>query len=215
MIELVNVTKRFESESGPVEALRDFSLTVEAGQWVSVCGHSGSGKSTLLSLVGALATPTSGEITVADRKLTGMSVADRALFREQMVGFVFQMFHLLPYINVLDNVLVASSNSSEGRQKALDLLTRFQLDHRLQHFPSQLSAGERQRTALARALLNSPPLLLADEPTGNLDPKNAEEVLNIVQEYCQNGGTVLFATHDQVAAERGDRVVTLNSGVLA
>lgn len=215
MIELVNVTKRFTSEAGPVDALKDFSLSVEAGQWVSVCGHSGSGKSTLLSLVGALATPTSGDITVAGRKLTEMNIADRALYREQVVGFVFQMFHLLPYLNVLDNVLVAARTSSDDRSKALELLNRFGLDHRLTHFPSQLSAGERQRTALARALLNDPPLLMADEPTGNLDPKNADEVLAIVDEFRNNGGTVLLATHDQTAAERGDRVIQLESGMLA
>ncbi|MCR9120156.1 MAG: ABC transporter ATP-binding protein [bacterium] len=215
MIDLNGVTKQFESAGGTVTALNDFSLQVAAGEWLSVCGHSGSGKSTLLSLVGALTLPTSGSVTVAGRPVSSLSIPERAKYRSEVVGFVFQMFHLFPYLNVLDNVMVADDPQGSRRARAKELLEQFGMSHRLKHYPAQLSAGERQRTALARALLANPPLLLADEPTGNLDPANASEVLDIIDQFRQSGGTIVLATHDEAAAERGDRTIYLENGVMA
>lgn len=215
MIDLNGVTKQFESAGGIVTALNDFSLQVAAGEWLSVCGHSGSGKSTLLSLVGALTLPTSGSVTVAGRPVSSLSIPERAKYRSEVVGFVFQMFHLFPYLNVLDNVMVADDPQGSRRARAKELLEQFGMSHRLKHYPAQLSAGERQRTALARALLANPPLLLADEPTGNLDPANASEVLDIIDQFRQSGGTIVLATHDEAAAERGDRTIYLENGVMA
>ena len=216
MIQLTNVSKVYRTRAGEVRALDDVTLEVPAGQFVAVRGHSGSGKSTLLALVGGLAVPSAGDVRVADRLVSGMSSAERAGFRAEKLGFVFQMFHLLPYVNVLDNVLVGSTleDRQAARERARELLRQFGLEARLTHRPSQLSAGERQRVAMARALLNEPPLLLADEPTGNLDPESAATLLDHVERFHGAGGTVLLVTHDERAASRAERVVSMTSGRL-
>jgi len=217
MIELESVSKIYRTAHGEVRAVDDLSLRVADGEFVAVQGHSGSGKSTLLSLIGSLALPTSGRITVADRVVSAMSSSERAAFRAETIGFVFQLFHLLPYLNILDNVLVAAS--PESREKAgpdaEELLNRFGLQQRRHHRPAQLSAGERQRVAMARALLNRPQLLLADEPTGNLDPKHADGLLDLLEGYHRDGGTVLLVTHDEKAAARAQRAISLESGRMA
>ena len=214
MIQLENVSKVFASPSGEVRALDDVSLRIDEGQFVAICGPSGCGKSTLLSLVGGLALPTAGRVLVAGQEISPMSAGERAAFRADHLGFVFQLFHLLPYLSVLDNVLVAATPATRAtaRQRGSELLERFGLGDRLSHRPGQLSVGQRQRVAMARALLNRPRLLLADEPTGNLDPANANALLDLLSEYQREGGTVLMVTHETYAAERAQRTVTMNEG---
>jgi len=216
MIQLDSVSKTYTTRHTEVHALDHVTLAVAHGQYVALCGPSGCGKSTLLSLVAGLALPTSGRVVVGGTEISRASSAERARFRAQQVGFVFQMFHLLPYLNVLDNVLLASARPRDGdtTQYAAQLLEKLGLVGRRHHRPSQLSAGERQRVALARALLNRPALLLADEPTGNLDPGNAAIVLDQVADFHREGGTVLLVTHERQAAERADRTVLLENGRL-
>ncbi|MBC8868470.1 MAG: ABC transporter ATP-binding protein [Planctomycetes bacterium] len=214
MIELEGVSKVFRTRNGDVRALDGVTLRVNDGGFVAIRGASGCGKSTLLSLVGGLALPTVGKITVAGNEVSGMSPAQRAEFRTDNIGFVFQMFHLLPYLTVLDNVLVAAPAGarSTAAERAKELLDTFSLSDRLLHRPGQLSVGQRQRVAMARALLNRPALLLADEPTGNLDPENAASLLDTMAAFHRDGGTILLVTHDSQAAERAGRILELDQG---
>ncbi|MCA9155824.1 MAG: ABC transporter ATP-binding protein [Planctomycetales bacterium] len=215
MIELRDVTKTYPSEQGEVRALDGLSLSVDAGEFVAVRGPSGSGKSTLLSLIGGLTLPTSGQVIVAGQPVSSLGSSQRAKFRETHIGFVFQMFHLLPYLSIVDNILLAASHADDAvRERADRLIERFGLNDRRSHRPSQLSAGERQRVAMARALLNQPRLLLADEPTGNLDPENAGTLLDMLREFHSAGGTVLLVTHDNFAADQSQRIVRLRQGKL-
>lgn len=215
MIRLEQVTKVYDRAEGPVHALAGVDLAVERGEFVAVQGPSGCGKSTLLAIVGALSTPTSGRVVVGGRDLAELSNAQRAAFRASQIGFVFQMFHLLPYLTVLDNVALAVVNGADAQAAARSLLERFGLGDRLQHRPAELSAGQCQRAAVARALVNRPPLVLADEPTGNLDAASAAEVLDLFADYHASGGTVLLVTHDASAAGRAQRSVHLARGAIA
>lgn len=212
MIQLANVTKEYARPQQTVVALNDVSLTIETGEFVAVRGHSGCGKSTMLSLVGGLAIPSSGEVIVDGDQISSMSPGDRAAFRASKIGFVFQMFHLLPYLSVRDNVLVATPGSDDVTANADKLLERFGLTNRSEHLPGQLSTGERQRVAMARALLNEPSVLLADEPTGNLDKDNASEVLSRLKDFHAEGGTILLVTHDEFAASFAQRTILLDDG---
>ena len=213
MISLQNVSKIYPSALGEVRALDELSLDIDDGEFVAVRGESGSGKSTLLAIVGGLAVPTSGEVQVADKSLHRLTASERAEFRAHDIGFVFQLFHLLPYLTVLDNILLASNEDGvELNEKAESLIERFGLAKRKLHRPPQLSAGERQRVAMARAMLNEPKLLLADEPTGNLDPKNATVVLDLIADFHQDGGTVLLVTHDDHATSYAKRTIELDRG---
>jgi len=216
MIELSGVSKEFSTGQRRVVALDNLSLTIDKGEFVAVRGHSGCGKSTLLSLVGGLAIPTKGTVHVGGEAISKMTASLRAAYRASKIGFVFQMFHLLPYLNVRDNVLVAASDSQsdEAGDQASALLARFHLEDRCDHLPGQLSTGERQRVAMARAMLNKPSLLLADEPTGNLDKKNATEVLGLLEDFHKEGGTVLLVTHDEFAAGHASRTIELDAGKL-
>ena len=215
MIRFEDVTKAYRTRRGEVRAIDGLTLHIAPGEFVAVRGHSGSGKSTLLALAGGLATPTLGNVVVAGETISSMSPGERARFRAENVGFVFQMFHLLPYLTVLDNVLVAAEGSRhQAEAHAAALLEDFGMGHRLTHRPGELSAGERQRVAMARAMLNRPRLMLADEPTGNLDPKNAAGLLDLLCNYHAAGGTVLLVTHDDKAAARAGRVISLEDGRL-
>jgi ABC-type lipoprotein export system ATPase subunit len=216
MIELEGVSKVYRTSQADVRALDDLSLRVERGEFVAVRGPSGCGKSTLLTLIGGLALPSSGTVTVAGEVVSLMSASDRAAFRAKNVGFVFQMFHLLPYLNVLGNVLVASAEGHQTEVKGYgeELLDRFGLGDRRHHRPGQLSAGERQRVAMARALLNRPQILLADEPTGNLDPENATAVLDLLATQVADGLTILLVTHEEHAARYAQRTILLRGGRL-
>ena len=216
MIELADVSKVYDTGEGEIRALDHLSLEVKAGEFAAVRGPSGCGKSTLLALVGGLAPPTSGRVVVNGQVLSDMSPAERASFRAASIGFVFQMFHLLPYLSVIDNVLVAAPDGKGEslRGRANELLATFGLDARRTHLPSQLSIGERQPFAMARALLNEPKLLLADEPTGNLDEENASAVMNWLAEFHSAGGTILLVTHEEHAAGYAQRTIALRNGKL-
>ncbi len=210
---LEEVSKVYRTPGGAVQAIQGITLTIPPGQFVAVRGPSGCGKSTLLSLVGGLAAATSGRVIVGGEDVGAMSPAGRAAFRARRIGFVFQTFHLLPYLRVEDNVaLAAAGDTPSDRTHARDLLARFRLDHRLGHHPAELSTGECQRVAIARALLNRPPLLLADEPTGNLDAESAGAVLELIGAYHREGGTVVLVTHQDWVSEHAERVVLLREG---
>jgi putative ABC transport system ATP-binding protein len=214
MIHLENVEKVYRTANGPVRALAGVSLEVQPGEFVVVRGPSGCGKSTLLNVVGGLASATAGRVQVAGEDLGAMSAAGRAAFRSRRLGFVFQTFHLLPYLTVVENVALAAGPGSEAEvgRRAEELLIEFNLGHRLRHRPAELSAGESQRAAIARALLNRPSLILADEPTGNLDPENAAIVFNLLGDFNRQGGTVLLVTHQQVEAIPHCRQVSMRNG---
>jgi ABC-type lipoprotein export system ATPase subunit len=216
MIQLEGVSKVYNTPRGEVRALDELTLEVASGEFVAVRGPSGCGKSTLLTLIGGLALPTEGTVTVAGHTVSHMSASGRATFRAKNIGFVFQLFHLLPYLNVLDNVLVAAANGADSgtRDYGAELLDRFGLGQRVHHRPGQLSAGERQRVAMARALLNRPKLLLADEPTGNLDPDNAGAVLDLLATQVSEGVTILLVTHEEHAAKYAQRTILLRAGRL-
>ncbi|OGV69478.1 MAG: ABC transporter [Lentisphaerae bacterium RIFOXYA12_FULL_48_11] len=211
LLELSHLSKSFMGPSGAVHAVEDVTLTVEAGEFVAVRGSSGCGKTTLLLAAGGLLVPDGGEVRVAGENPYRLSPEERAQFRAKHIGFVFQQFHLVPYLNVLDNILVPelASVSGDCLERARALAAQFGLGDRLDHVPSQLSTGERQRTALARALLNKPQLVLADEPTGNLDQDNARAVLNALADFARAGGAVLLVTHDPLAAEHAIRSIEM------
>jgi len=215
MIQFEDVSKTYSTADGPVHALSGVNLDVAAGEFIAVRGPSGCGKSTLLMLAGGLGTATSGRVCVAGEDLTAAGPAALARFRAERIGFVFQMFHLLPYLTVLDNVAAASTGeSSTARPRAAEMLEKFQLGDRLRHRPAELSAGERQRVAMARAMINGPTLILADEPTGNLDPDSATIVLELLADFHRQGGTILLVTHEQQAAAYADRTILLRQGMI-
>jgi len=212
-ISFTDVSKLYRAQGREILALRELTLSVGPGEFIEIRGASGSGKSTLLALAGGLATPTAGRVDVAGQPLSEWPTSKRAAFRAAHVGYVFQLFHLLPYLSVVDNVLLAAPSRADRtmRERADELLDELGLATRRLHRPAQLSAGERQRVALARALLNRPSLLLADEPTGNLDDDNAQLVVDHLSAFHQRGGTVLLATHDHRVAGAG-RVIQLEHG---
>jgi putative ABC transport system ATP-binding protein len=214
-VRLQRLCKRYRTGEEEIVALDDVSLDIEPGAVVAVTGPSGSGKSTLLHLVGAMDVADSGDIRVGDHDVAALSRSAQAGYRRQ-IGFVFQRFHLLPALTVLDNVtapLLPYKTGFDKFEKARSLLAAVGLEERAQSLPSRLSGGQQQRVAIARALVNSPGLLLADEPTGNLDSKTGAEIMELLLELRgEHGMTVLVATHDQVIASRCDRIVRLKDG---
>ncbi len=217
MLCLETVSKSYRTSQHEVRALSGISLTVEAGKFQAIQGPSGCGKTTLLLIAGGLLAPDEGQVTLDGEDLYSLSADQRARFRGTNIGFVFQQFHLVPYLTVRDNVLAPTLAvpDSQAAARADGLLERFGLTDRATHLPGQLSSGERQRAALARALLNNPKLLLADEPTGNLDGGNTELVLEAMTEFARAGGAVLMVSHDDRVAESADAVTRLESGALA
>ena len=216
MIVLDHVTKQFDGKRRVV-ALDDVSVTIEAGEMVSIIGPSGSGKSTLLNLVGGLGRPTSGQVRVDGEALAALADDDLARVRRDKIGFIFQFFNLLPTLSCLENVGLPLHLRGWARRKvddrARELLTLVQLGHRLPHLPDELSGGERQRVAIARALSVYPPVLLADEPTGNLDSRTGEEILALVRDlHARLGSTVIIVTHDMNVAESCGRTIALRDG---
>jgi len=187
-----------KSKRSPVHALQSASLSLQPGDLEFVCGPSGSGKSTLLLCAGGLLKPDSGSVKVCGTDLYAMDSGQRAAFRASHLGFVFQQFHLIPYLGVLDNILVPllATGDAKWRRRAEELMEQFGLADRSDHPPSELSIGERQRVALARALLCQPRLILADEPTGNLDPENGDRVMKALSTFAREGGAVLIVTHE-------------------
>ena len=216
MIRCDEVTKIFRKNGSEVTSLDRFTAKVAEGEFVAVRGPSGSGKTTLLLTLGGMQRPSAGSVQLAGRDLYALSPAERARLRSSEIGFVFQMFHLVPYLDLLGNVLLACPGkpSAEVRQRASGLMDELGLADRASHRPGELSAGERQRLAVARALLNRPKLILADEPTGNLDPENAAEVIRHLAEFHRGGGTVVLVTHGAAADAHADRSLRLEQGRL-
>ena len=216
MIRCDEVTKIFRKNGSEVTSLDRFTAEVAEGEFVAVRGPSGSGKTTLLLTLGGMQRPSDGSVQLAGRDLYALSPAERARLRSSEIGFVFQMFHLVPYLDLLGNVLLACPGkpSAEVRQRAGGLMDELGLADRASHRPGELSAGERQRLAVARALLNRPKLILADEPTGNLDPENAAEVIRHLAEFHRGGGTVVLVTHGAAADAHADRTLRLEQGRL-
>jgi ABC-type lipoprotein export system ATPase subunit len=217
VLEIRQVSKTFAGPRGLVQALCGISLQVAPGELVAVHGPSGSGKTTLLLTAGGLLQPDAGQVLVAGQEIYQLSSAVRARLRAEKIGFVFQQFHLVPYLSVLDNVLapVLARSDPLAAERARELAVRVGLEHRLHHVPAQLSTGERQRTALARAFLNQPRLVLADEPTGNLDDDNGRAVLGYLADFAAAGGAVLVATHDSRARDVAQRTIHLESALAA
>ena len=207
-----------------VPVLRGVDLRVQEGEWLCVLGSSGSGKSTLLHQLGDLDRPDRGDIAWRGRSLTEMRRRERETYRNRAIGFVFQSYHLMPELNVLENVMVASmvghdpfawrSMRAEASARAEELLDAFGLGHRFEHRPAELSGGERQRVAMARALVNGPDVVLADEPTGNLDTKTGDGILDVLAERHRLGLSMVMVTHDPTIAARADRVVKMVDGVV-
>jgi len=213
---LRNVTKRY----GDVVALDELDLTIEAGEFTAIVGPSGSGKTTLLQLLGALDRPTSGEVFFEGDDLATLSESSLTRLRASAIGFVFQQFNLIPTITASENILLALApqglERAERRERVQELLAAVGLEKRGHHVPSKLSGGEQQRVAIARALANEPRVLLADEPTGNLDSKNGEEIVSLLQLLAEDRGqTVILITHDQTVAKRAFRNVVMQDGRIA
>ena len=212
MIRLTDVSKVYRKSGKEIRALDGLSLSVSRGEFVAVRGASGSGKTTLLLTMGGMIRPTAGQVLLDGEDLYSLPARRRARLRGEKIGFVFQMFHLLGYLSVLENVRSAclvGGRRPGGKDRAVELLEHVGLGDRLAHRPGELSAGEKQRVAMARALMRRPELILADEPTGNLDPDSASAVMSYLGEYHRDGGTVLLVTHESVAAEHAQRVVEM------
>lgn len=217
--------KTFRMGDADVQVLKHVDLTVRRGEFLAIEGRSGSGKSTLMHLLGALDVPDSGSVEYEGNEFGNLSSGQRSRLRNTQFGFVFQFYHLLPELSVLENALLAPmiefswlsfrSQKNELRTRAVALLEQMSLAHRLKHRPSQLSGGERQRVAIARALMNSPKVLFADEPTGNLDAETGRQIMNVLEKLHQEKGqTILMVTHDRSLAREADRVLLLEDGRL-
>jgi putative ABC transport system ATP-binding protein len=226
MIEIKDVTKLYpsqgageesangrENQSAAIHALDHISLRVVPGEWLSIMGPSGSGKSTLVNLIGCLDRPTSGEIWLDGQNVAGVSAGELNRVRAEKIGFIFQQFHLIPFLTAVENVMLAQYfHSMTDENEAIEALTRVGLGDRAHHLPSQLSGGEQQRVCIARALINDPKIILADEPTGNLDAQNEEIVLRLLREFHQQGRTIVMVTHDPVVARLADRRIEFHHG---
>lgn len=218
MLRMENVSKNYMLRNQPVAGLVDASIDIPKGDFVSLVGPSGSGKSTLLLMLGGMLSPTSGRVTLDGQSLYERSANGRAKLRQQYIGFVFQTFNLVPYLTALENVQIplflAGVEVAKQRERAEALLQRVGLGERQDHKPSELSVGQQQRVALARMLANDPAVILADEPTGNLDPETANQVIRFFEEFNAEGRTIVMVTHDPRAAERAKRMVRLVEGRL-
>ncbi len=211
LIKINNLNKEF----GKVKALNNINLSVYEGEWLAIMGPSGSGKSTLLNILSLMDTSSSGEYILDNKNLEQMDEEQKITLRREKIGLVFQQFHLIPYLNALENVMLSQYyHSSVDEEDAKMVLEKVGLSHRLTHLPSQLSGGEQQRVCIARALINNPELLLADEPTGNLDEANEQIVLQTLQKLKNEGKTIVLITHNPDLAKFADRTLILQHGVL-
>jgi putative ABC transport system ATP-binding protein len=218
-IEVKDLRKTYSSSESEVEILKGINLDIQKGEFVSLMGPSGAGKSTFLQLLGALDRPSSGEIEIEGRKISTMSDKELTLFRRRNLGFIFQFFNLMPTLSVLENVALPCLLDGQKlpliKPSAVEIVGRLGLSHRLDHKPHQLSGGEMQRVAIARALINRPSLILADEPTGNLDSKNGKEVLEFLKGLVKEFNvTLIMVTHDKNAAEYADRQIFMKDGLI-
>ena len=200
---------------GSLRAVDDLSLTVPEGEWLSIVGSSGSGKTTLMNIIGCMDSPSKGSVSLQGRKLEDLNAGQLADVRKNVIGLVFQKFYLVPHLTAVENVMVAQYyHSVVDEAQAMDALDRVGLKDRAHHLPSQLSGGEQQRVCVARALINCPKLLLADEPTGNLEEKHEQIVLDLFKQLHNQGTTIIVVTHDSLVAQCADREIMLNHGVL-
>ena len=218
MFRLHAASKRYRHKDGEVVALQPTTLEIARGEFVAVIGPSGSGKTTLLSMLGGMLAPSDGKVWLDGESLYDASATARARIRQQKLGFVFQTFNLIPYLSALENVqiplMLKGSPSAEDQERVMALLTKVGLGPRVHHKPSELSIGQQQRVALARTLANDPAVILADEPTGNLDPETREQVLKFLETLRDEGRTVIMVTHDPDAASRTTRVIKLRDGAV-
>ena len=219
-LEASGITKSFVIGRHRIEVLKGVGLQVKRGEWVALLGASGSGKTTLLDIIGTISRPDSGALVADGHDLTRMSQRELVTFRRKNIGFVFQAYHMLPELNICENVmlpaLMENSPKSEVKARALELLNRVGLSHRVNHRANELSGGEQQRAAIARALMNSPRLMLADEPTGNLDSVTGSGILDLFREFHADANmTIIMVTHDRNVAKLADRMVELKDGHLA
>jgi putative ABC transport system ATP-binding protein len=212
LVQVENLEKRF----GDVCALDRVSFEIEAGEWIAIMGPSGSGKTSLINILGGLDQPTGGRVVVDGQEIGHLAERELTRYRSDKIGFVFQQFHLVPYLTAVENVMLAQYfHSITDEKEAVEALKRVGLGDRLNHVPAQLSGGEQQRVAIARALINHPKLILADEPTGNLDEANEAVILELLRELHSSGHTILVVTHSQVIGNLADRRVELEHGHLA
>lgn len=212
VLELKNISKTF----GDVEALKNINISVKKGDWVSIMGPSGSGKSTLLNIISLLDEPTSGEYMLLGKSMRDLSDSDKITIRREKIGLIFQQFHLIPYLNALENVMLAQFyHSSIDVDDAKAALQKVGLGHRISHLPSQLSGGEQQRLCIARSFINNPDILLADEPTGNLDSDNEKIVLEAFCKLRDEGKTIILITHNSEIGSYGSQKILLKHGEIA
>ncbi|HEG2580935.1 TPA: ABC transporter ATP-binding protein [Campylobacter lari] len=211
IIKISNLNRNFNE----VKALQNINLEVKQGEWLAIMGPSGSGKSTLLNILSLMDTQSSGEYFLDDKEVGNLSEEEKSVIRREKIGLIFQQFHLIPYLNTLENVMLAQFYHSSIEQKdAIMALEKVGLSHRLTHLPSQLSGGEQQRLCIARALVNDPEILLADEPTGNLDEANEKNILELFCKLKQDGKTIVLITHNPDLATFADRTIILSHGVM-
>jgi len=218
-LEADGITKSFTIGKHRIEVLKGVGIQVRRGEWVALLGASGSGKTTLLDIIGTISQPDSGSLFIDGRDLTGISKRELVTFRRKNIGFVFQAYHMLPELNICENVMLPALMENQPkkavRERAMELLTRVGLSHRVNHRANELSGGEQQRAAIARALMNSPRLLLADEPTGNLDSVTGSGILDLFKEFHADAEmTIVMVTHDRTVANLADRTVELKDGLL-
>ena len=215
MIEISGLIKTLHGGGHKVEILKSIDLTIPTGQFIAITGHSGSGKTTLLSLIAGLDAPTDGKINIDGQDITKLNEDELALLRGNRFGFIFQNFHLIPTLTALENVVLSLelNNTPGATKKSEDLLSKVGLGDRLNHYPAQLSGGEQQRLSIARAFVNEPDIILADEPTGNLDSKNSDHIMNLIQELHQiKQATIILVTHELQVANQSQRILTLEDG---
>lgn len=218
LIHISDVKKVFYTDEVETHALAGINLDIDKGEYISIAGPSGCGKSTLLSILGLLDTPSDGEYVLNDKPVENLSLSERARIRNREVGFIFQSFNLIGDLTVYENVELPLTyrgmNSSERKQRVMEALERVGMSHRAQHLPSQLSGGQQQRVAVARAVGGQPSILLADEPTGNLDSTNGEAVMELLRDLHRGGATICMVTHDARYAQHADRMVHLFDGLM-
>lgn len=217
ILQVKNISKVYQMDGVSISALQDISLEIKKGEFVALVGPSGSGKSTLMHLIGALDTPTSGKILIDGKDISNLSETELAQIRNQKIGFVFQQFNLLPRISAVHNVEIpliyaGMSDNQKRREKSMAILKKLGLGDRLENHPNQLSGGQQQRVAIARALINNPSIILADEPTGNIDSKTGTQIMQIFKKLHQEGNTIIMVTHEKSLAKQAERQIYLKDG---